>query len=178
MKKFIYTLCAFFLLCVTTSSSCGDDEGIEMDGPNGYRLIEDRLYLSHTENTIYFTIDNQTLPVFERYVIDNKGEKKKVYYVNFKGDEPDRQYEISKINSGAFRVKFYTSTPLEGDTTSIDILEFKSGRIDTIKTVYTITEAENSAMLGGSGVVLKKAWYNSNLFYDDYQETDSIVVKN
>lgn len=170
----------FILFPVLIFSSCGKSTITVEGGPSGYRTIEDRIYLSNTSSTLFFTIENPTKPIFERYVINEKGEKIKVYYKDSPEAEPEREYETERINENAFYVRFFASTPLEGDTTSIDILEFESGRIDTIKTIFSITYPEtfDAGFVGGSSVVLKKAWYNNKLFINDFVNIDSIVVKN
>ena len=177
------------IIIATILASCGDgDENVTIDGPyDGYRLFADdnRLFASYVNTTVYFTIknvDNNDNAPFERYVINAKGKEVRVYYKeNDPLIAPQREYSANRINgTNDVLIKMECSTPLknnDNDSVSVDILKFKSGRIDIIKTVYKY-EVNSNITFGGSSINLKKAWYNGQLFYDDFMRIDSIVVDN
>lgn len=184
MRRFFSLIISAIILV-----SCGDkEETVNIDGPyEGYRLFADdnRFFASSVNTTVYFTIknvDNNDNAPFERYVFDAKGKEVRVYYEeNDAKIPPQRDYSTNRIDgTNDVLIKLECSTPLidnSNDSTSIDILKFKSGRIDTIKTIYK-HEMNSDIMLGGSSINLKKAWYNDKLFYDDFIRIDSIVVDN
>ena len=174
MKKYLLLIP---LICFSTLCGCKDDDVTRES--HGYRL-EDRMRASCLQNVIYFTVKNledNAVP-FERYVIDANGKEVHVYYNPLKSDNPMRQYTLENIwETNEVKVTFYCSTPLTDtkDYTSIDILKFKSGRVDTIKTVFDYF-VDETIKIGGSSLLLKQAWYNGKLFYDNYSQTDYFVV--
>lgn len=174
MKKYLLLIPFIWF---STLCGCKDDE-IKSES-HGYRL-EDRMGASYVESVIYFTVkhlENNAVP-FERYVIDDKGKEIHVYYNPLKNDTPMRQYTMENIlGTNDVKVTFYCSRPLTDtkDYTSMDILKFNSGRIDTIKTVFSYS-VNDTIKIGGSSLRLKQAWYNGKLFYDNYSQTDYFAV--
>ena len=176
MKKYLLFIP---LICLSTLWGCKDDNE-DLQNSKGYRTDEDRIGASYVHSVIYFTIknlENNVVP-FERYVIDGNGKEIQVYYNPLKNDNPMREYTLENIwGTNDVEVTFYCSTPLTDtkDYTSIDILKFKSGRIDTIRTVFDYF-VDETIKIGGSSLLLKQAWYNGKLFYDNYSQTDFFDV--